>query len=89
MKFGLGAFLVPAPAVNSWILIALARAAAALADSASRCRRCYHVFCALCTPAFEPVLVLYFLAFATAFRSWPQPKWALLLYAAYTAFGPT
>ena len=54
---------VPAPVVNSWILIALARAAAAFADSASRCRRCYRVFCALCTTAFEPVLVLYFWPF--------------------------
>ena len=70
MQFGLRAFLVLAPAINSWILIALACAAAALADSASRCRRCYRVFCAPCTPAFEPVLVLYiyFLALATAFR---------------------
>ena len=62
MKFGHRALLVPAPAVNSYILIALARAAADFAASASRCRRCYRAFCALCTPAFEPVLVLYFLA---------------------------
>ena len=63
MKFGHRAFLVPAPAFNSWILIALARAAAAFAVSASRCRRCYRVFCAPCTPAFEPVLVLYIYIF--------------------------
>jgi len=89
MKFGHRSLLVPAPAVNSCILIVLARAAADFAASASRCRRCYHVFCALCTTAFEPVLVLYFLAFATAFRSWPQPQWALLLYAASATFSGT
>jgi len=35
LRAAIGPFFVPAPAVNSWILIALARAAAALADSAS------------------------------------------------------
>jgi len=60
MKFGHRALLVPAPAVNSYILIALARAAVDFAASASRCLRCFRVFCALCTPAFEPVLVSYF-----------------------------
>jgi hypothetical protein len=53
MKFGHRALLVPAPAVNSYILIALARAAVDFAASASRCLRCFRVFCALCTPAFD------------------------------------
>mgnify|MGYP000859383483 CR=1 FL=1 len=75
MKFGHRALLVPAPAVNSCILIVLARAAADFAASASRCRRCYRAFCALCTPAFEPVLVLYF---------WPF----LWYWFGDTAFGP-
>ena len=29
------------------------------------------------------------MAFATAFRSWPQPQWALLLYAASATFSGT
>ena len=96
MKFGHRAFLVPAPAVNSWFLIALARPAAALADSASRCRRCYHVFCALCTTAFDQVLVLYFWLLPRRFAMPPRLQGALLPYAASflwywfgdPAFGP-
>jgi len=53
MKFGHRALLVPAPAVNSYILFALARAAVDFAASASQCRRCFRVFCALCKPAFD------------------------------------
>ena len=85
MQFGHRAFLVPAPAVNSWFLIALARPAAALADSASRCRRCYHVFCALCITAFESVLVLYFWLLPRRFAHGPSPSG----HAASTTFSGT
>ena len=41
---------------------------------------------ALAGPSTDSIALL---AFATAFRSWPQPQWALLLYAASTTFSGT
>ena len=41
---------------------------------------------ALARPSTDSIALL---AFATAFRSWPQPQWALLLYAASTTFSGT
>jgi hypothetical protein len=83
MKFGHRALLVPAPAVNSYIFIALARAAVDFAASASQCRRCFRVFCALCKPAFDRCWCYIFWLLSRRFAMPPRLPRALLPYAAF------